>query len=89
MKNIKPFGPSIGRTKISNRFFAILNKEFDSKSKTKKIDYSTKLASQIKNELKISNKFIKQHFDKEVADAFLTLVQVHTKQIYGVFVYYI
>jgi len=66
MNIIKPFGPSIGRTKISNRFFAILNKEFDSKSKTKKIDYSTKLASQIKNELKISNKFIKQNLEKEL-----------------------
>ena len=29
MKNIKPFGPSIGKTKISNKFFDILNKEFD------------------------------------------------------------
>ena len=54
MKNIKPFGPSIGITKISNKFFDKLNKEFDKKSKSKKIDYSSKLASQIKNELKIS-----------------------------------
>ena len=30
MNIIKPFGPSIGRTKISNRFFAILNKEGNS-----------------------------------------------------------
>ena len=66
MNIIKPFGPSIGRTKISNRFFAILNKEFDNKSKTKKIDYSTKLASQIKNELKISNNFIKTNLEKEL-----------------------
>jgi hypothetical protein len=48
MKNIKPFGPSIGKTKISNNFFDKLNKEFDTKSKLKKIDYSSKLASQIK-----------------------------------------
>ena len=66
MKNIKPFGPSIGKTKISNEFFDKLNKEFDIKSKSKKIDYSSKLASQIKNELKISNKFINQNLEKEL-----------------------
>ena len=66
MKNIKPFGPSIGKTKISNKFFDKLNKEFDKKSKTKKIDYSSKLASQIKNELKISDKFIKKNLEREL-----------------------
>ena len=49
MKNIKPFGPSIGKTKISKKFSDKLNNEFDSKSNSKKIDYSSKLASQIKN----------------------------------------
>ena len=31
MKNIKPFGPSIGKTKISKKFLNILNKEIDNK----------------------------------------------------------
>ena len=66
MKNIKPFGPSIGKTKISKKFFDILNKEFDKKSKSKKVDYSSKLASQIKKEIKISDKFIKKYLDKEL-----------------------
>ena len=66
MKNIKPFGPSIGKTKISDKFFNKLNKEFDAKSKSKIIDYSSKLASQIKNELKISDKFIKQNLEREL-----------------------
>ena len=66
MKNIKPFGPSIGKTKISKKTFEILNKEFDSKSKSKKIDYSSKLASQIKKELKISDSFIKKNLEKEL-----------------------
>ena len=66
MKNIKPFGPSIGKTKISKKFFDKLNKEFDIKSKSKKIDYSSKLASQIKKELKISNIFIKKNLEKEL-----------------------
>ena len=66
MKNIKPFGPSIGKTKISKKFLDKLNNEFDMKSNSKKIDYSSKLASQIKNELKISNNFIKINLEKEL-----------------------
>ena len=66
MQNIKPFGPTIGKTKISKRFFDKLNKEFDSKSNSKKIDYSSKLASQIKNEIKISKNFIKKNLEKEI-----------------------
>ena len=66
MKNIKPFGPSIGKTKISKKFLDKLNKEFDIKSNSKKIDYSSKLASQIKNELKISSNFIKKYLEKEL-----------------------
>ena len=54
MKNIKPFGPSIGKTKISKKFLNILNKEIDNKVLTKKNDYSSKLASQIKKEIKIN-----------------------------------
>jgi hypothetical protein len=66
MKNIKPFGPSIGKTKISKKFSDKLNNEFDIKSNLKKIDYSSKLASQIKNEVKISNSFIKKYLEKEL-----------------------
>jgi hypothetical protein len=66
MKNIKPFGPSIGKTKISKKFLDKLNNEFDIKTNSKKIDYSSKLASQIKNEVKISNSFIKKYLEKEL-----------------------
>jgi len=66
MKNIKPFGPSIGKTKISKKFCDRLNNEFDNKSNVKKVDYSSKLASQIKNELKISDNFIKKYLAKEI-----------------------
>ena len=66
MKNIRPFGPTIGKTKVSKKFFDVLNKEFDTKSKLKEIDYSSKLASQIKKELKISDKFIRQNLEKEL-----------------------
>ena len=66
MKNLKPFGPSIGKAKISKKFFNKLNKEFDFRSKSKKIDYSSKLASQIQKELKISDKFIKRNLMSEL-----------------------
>ena len=66
MKYIKPFGPSIGKTKISKKFLDILNKEIDNKDLTKKNDYSSKLASQIKKEVKISNNFIKKNLEREI-----------------------
>ena len=66
MKNLKPFGPSIGRTKVSQNFLNKLNKEFDERSVNKKIDYSSKLASQIKNEIKISNNFIQKNLKNEI-----------------------
>ena len=66
MKNIKPFGPSIGKTKISKKFLNTLNKEIDNKVLTKKNDYSSKLASQIKKEIKISNNFIKKNLEREI-----------------------
>ena len=66
MKNIKPFGPSIGKGKLSKKFINKLNDEFDFKSNSKKIDYSSKLASQIKNEVKISNQFFKKNLEKEI-----------------------
>ncbi len=56
MKNLKPFGPSIGRSRISKDFINKLNKEFDGISRTKKKDYSSKLASQINNEVKFFKK---------------------------------
>ena len=68
MKNLKPFGPSIGKTKFSQNFLNKLNKEFDDKSTTKKIDYSSKLSSQIKNEIKISNNFIQKNLKKEITN---------------------
>ena len=66
MKNLKPFGPSIGKTKISKKFLNILNKEIDNKTLTKNNDYSSKLASQIKKEIKISNNFIKKNLEREI-----------------------
>ena len=82
MKNIKPFGPSIGKARISKKFLDILNKEFDekSKSKSKKIDYSSKLASQIKKELKISDKFTKKYLDHELKKNIIKFLSIEKIQ---------
>ncbi len=66
MKNLKPFGPSIGKTKFSKKFLDNINKEFDARSKFKKTDYGSKLASQIQKELKISTIFIKKNLLSEL-----------------------
>ena len=66
MKNIKPFGPVIGKTRISNNFIKKINNEFDLKIKNKNSDYSSKLASQIRNEIKLNSNFIKKNLAREI-----------------------
>ena len=66
MKNFKPFGPSIGKSKISKKFLEKLNKEVDTKIFSKSNDYSPKLASQIRKEVQISKSFIKKNLEKEL-----------------------
>jgi uncharacterized protein (TIGR02466 family) len=66
MKNIKPFGPVIGKTRISNNFIKKINNEFDLKIKNKNSDYSSKLASQIRNEIKIHSNYIKKNLAQEI-----------------------
>jgi len=60
MKTLKPFGPTLGKGKLSKNIIKIINTEVDKISVNKKNDYSSKLASQIKNEIKLSNIFIKK-----------------------------
>ena len=66
MKNIKPFGPSIGRCKLTKKFINKLNSEFDLKLNSKLKDYSSKLASQIQNEFKLSKVFVEKYLSKEI-----------------------
>ena len=66
MKNIRPFGPAIGKTRISKKFIKKINDEFDLKVNNRNSDYSSKLASQIKNEIKLNNNFIKKNLVKEI-----------------------
>ena len=66
MKTIKPFGPSICRSKISSKFIRVINNEFDTKINSSMKNYSSKLASQIKNEVKLNNSFIEKYLSNEI-----------------------
>ncbi len=66
MKNIKPFGPSIGKTRVSKKFIDKINNVFDSRTRNKNFDYSSKLASQIKNEIKLNKNFVNRYLSKEI-----------------------
>ena len=60
MKTFRAFGPTLGKGKLSKKIIRVINNEIDKSKISKKNDYSSKLASQIKNEIKFSNSFIKK-----------------------------
>ena len=66
MKSFKPFGPSLGKGKLSKNIVKVINNEIDKTIINKKNDYSSKLVSQIKNEIKFSKNFIKKKLSKEL-----------------------
>jgi uncharacterized protein (TIGR02466 family) len=66
MKSFKPFGPSLGKGKLSKKIVKCINNQIDKLVINKKNDYSFKLVSQIKNEIKLSNKFIKKNLSEEL-----------------------
>ena len=68
MKTFKAFGPTIGKSKLSKKIIDILNKHIDKSHISKKDDYSSKLASQIQNEIKISNLMINKNLSKELVN---------------------
>ena len=65
MKTFRAFGPTMGKGKLSKKFIDTINSQVEKASLSKKNDYSSKLASQIKNEIKLSNFFIKKKLSKE------------------------
>ena len=66
MKTFKAFGPTLGKGKLSRKFINIINFQIEKSIVTKNNDYSYKLASQIKNEIKLSNSFIQRNLSKEL-----------------------
>ena len=68
MKTFRAFGPTMGKGKLSRKFIDIINLQVEKTPLSKKNDYSSKLASQIKNEVKLSNSFIKKKLSKELIE---------------------
>ena len=66
MKTFRAFGPTIGKSKLSKKFITLLNSQVDKSNFSKKNDYSSKLASQIKNEIKIPKTIIDKSLSKEL-----------------------
>jgi len=66
MKILKPYGPTLGKSKLSEKIIKIINKHIDSSILSKKNDYSAKLASQIKSEVKLTNSFIRKKLSGEL-----------------------
>ena len=66
MKIFRAFGPTIGRSKLSKKIITLLNTHIDKSQLSKKNDYSSKLASQIQNEIKISTAIVNKSLSKEL-----------------------
>ena len=66
MKTFRAFGPTIGKGKLSKKIITILNTHVDRSQFSKKNDYSSKLASQIKNEIKIPKTIVNKSLSKEL-----------------------
>ena len=66
MKIFRAFGPTIGRSKLSKKIITLLNIHIDKSQLSKKNDYSSKLASQIKNEIKIPTAIVNKSLSKEL-----------------------
>ena len=66
MKTFRAFGPTIGKGKLSRGFINIINYQIEKSTLSKKNDYSSKLASQIKNEIKIPKTLVSKSLSKEL-----------------------
>ena len=66
MKTFRTFGPTIGKGKLSRKFIDMINSQIEKNPLSEKNDYSSKLASQIKNEMKLSSTFVKKNLSKEL-----------------------
>ena len=66
MKTFRAFGPTLGKSKLSNKIIRVINNHVDKTTLSKKNDYSSKLASQIENEIKFTKSFIDKNLSKEL-----------------------
>ena len=66
MKTFRAFGPTLGKGKLSKKILKVINIHVDKTVISKKNDYSSKLVSQIKDEVKLNDAFIKKNLSKEL-----------------------
>ena len=66
MKTFRAFGPTLGKGKLSKKILKVINNHVDKTVISKKNDYSSKLVSQIKDEVKLNGTFIKKNLSKEL-----------------------
>ena len=84
MKVISPFGPKIGKFKLSSQIIKKINIEVDKitekKSLYKKLDYSKQLVGQVKQEFQLSKEFIKKNLHKIIEKEVKSFVHKTTKK---------
>jgi len=68
MKTFRAFGPTLGKSKLSKRIVRVINNHVDKTTLSKTNDYSSKLASQIKNEIRFTKSFIDKNLSKELTN---------------------
>ena len=66
MKTFRAFGPTLGKGKLSKKILKVINNHVDKTMISKKNDYTSKLVSQIKDEVKLNYTFIKKNLSKEL-----------------------
>ena len=84
MKVLSPFGPKIAIIKIPNNIINKINQEVDKilgdEKKLKKSDYSKKLVGQVKQEIKLDNKFVKNNILKFITINIKKYIKIGTNR---------
>jgi hypothetical protein len=84
MKVISPFGPRIGKFKLSSQVIKRINKEVDKitekKSLYKKLNYSKQLVGQVKQEFQLPKEFIKKNLHKIIEKEVKSFIHKTTKK---------
>ena len=84
MKVLSPFGPKIAIIKIPKNIVNKINQEVDKilsdKKKLKKSDYSKKLVGQVKQEIKLDNKFVKNNILKFITINIKKYIKIGTNR---------
>ena len=89
MKVYKPFGPTIGKTKLSKTFVKKLNnfsdKVIQNKKLSKKLDYDHRLIGSMKQQFSIPRKILKlgleNQIKKAIKDYYLNTINIKVKRI--------